>query len=178
MQDVRAHLDAILKREGWPILTNYRFDRGGYTRGGITLATLGDWRGCPQTPNDLLAMTETEARAIYRQRYLSPWEFLEDAALFAVVVDYAVTSGHDDPTKALQIATGVTVDGVLGPKTRAAVLAADPRVLRECVIGYRVRHMVDLALNDSKLKTAIAGHADLQLFNLRGWINRSTSFLG
>lgn len=178
MEVIERQIDVILKREGWPLYTNLAFDKGGPTLGGITLQTLSNWRGSQQTVEQLKKLSLEEARQIYRQRYLEPWEFITDPALFAVLVDYAVTSGHDDPTKALQKKTGVTVDGVLGPKTRAAVLAADPVKLREYVIGYRVRHMVDLALNDSKLKALIAGRADLQLFNLRGWCNRATSFLG
>src|SRR5687767_9532939 len=178
MTMIARQLDAILKREGWPAYTNRPADRGGPTRGGITLRTLIDWRQAPQSVADLKALTEHEARAIYRARYLQPWEFIEDADLFAVVVDYAVTSGHDDPTRALQYKTGVKVDGILGPVTRAAVLQSDPKTLREAVIAYRVRHMVDLALNDRKLKVLIAPHEDLQIWNLRGWVNRATSFLG
>lgn len=175
---IREHLDAILQREGWPAVTNRPADRGSWTKGGITLTTLSYYRGSPQTVEALKALSETEARVIYRSLYLKPWEFIDDPALFAVVVDYAVTSGHDDPTRALQEVTGVVVDGLLGPKTRAAVLAHDPKVLREYVIRYRVRHMVNLALNDAKLKTLIAGHHDLQVLNLRGWINRATEPLG
>lgn len=170
-------LTAILKREAWPTYTNRAADRGGPTKGGITLKTLIAFRGRPQTITDLQALTETEARSIYRKRYLDPWEFVADDDLFSVLVDYAVTSWHDDPARAVQVALGLTVDGVVGPKTRAAVRTADPVSLRLKVIGYRIRHMVDLALNDPKLKQLMAGHNDLQIANLRGWINRSTSFL-
>ncbi len=174
---IDQQLDAILKREAWPTYTNRAADRGGPTKGGITLNTLIAFRGRPQTITDLHALSEADARTIYRRRYLDPWEFVADDDLFAVVVDYAVTSWHDDPARAVQSALGLTVDGVVGPKTRAAMRTADPAALRLRVIGYRVRHMVDLALNDPKLKRLIAGHSDLQLLNLRGWVNRSTSFL-
>lgn len=176
-QAIRDRLDEILRLEGWPAYSNRPADRGGPTKGGITLATLRAWRGHQVIVAELKMLTEDEARAIYRDRYLKPWEFVTDEKLFAVLVDYGVTSGHDDPTKALQEKVGVTVDGVLGPITRAAVLAADPKALRDYVIGYRVRHMVNLALNDPKLKALIAGHDDLQILNLRGWLNRATDFL-
>jgi lysozyme family protein len=174
---IDRQLDEILKREGWPRYTNRAADRGGPTKGGVTLKTLSAHRGRSQTIADLQAMHVEEARRIYRKRYLDPWEFVQDDDLFTVLVDYAVTSGHDDPAKAVQQALGITVDGVVGPVTRAAMRTADPAALRLKVIGYRVRHMVDLALNDPKLKRLIAGHHDLQLLNLRGWIRRSTEFL-
>jgi lysozyme family protein len=174
---VASVLDQILKREGWPAYSNRAADRGGPTKGGVTLETLQDWRGLNVGIDELKLLSETEARAIYRERYLKPWEFIVDDLLFEVVVDYAVTSGHDDPTRALQTKLGVTVDGVLGKMTRAAVSRADPELLRLYVIGYRARHMVNLALEDPKLKALIKGHNDLQVLNLRGWISRTVSFL-
>lgn len=177
MRIVAGLLTDILEREGWPAYTNRKADRGGPTKGGITLETLSAWRGSPQTIEQLQALTEPEARAIYRERYLKPWEFIVDDLLFEAVVDYAVTSGHDDPTKALQEKLGVTVDGILGRMTRAAVSRADPELLRLYVIGYRVKHMVRLALEDPKLKAAIKGRDDLQILNLRGWINRAVALL-
>jgi len=174
---IDQQLDEILRREAWPTYSNRSADRGGPTKGGITLATLIAWRGRSQSIDDLKALTESDARRIYRKRYLDPWEFVADDNLFAVLVDYAVTSWHDDPASAVQQALGLTVDGVVGPKTRAAMRQADPVSLRLKVIGYRVRHMTNLALNDPKLKALIDGHDDLQLLNLRGWLNRATSFL-
>lgn len=174
---IRKQVDNVLKHEGWPAYSNRAADRGGPTKGGITLQTLSDWRGSPQSVSDLKALTETEARDIYRRKYLQPWEFVSESSLFAVLVDYAVTSGHGYPARALQEKLGIAVDGVTGSATRAAVLAHDQKELRDYVIGYRVRHMVNIALGDSKLKALIKGRNDLQLLNLRGWIARSTSFL-
>jgi lysozyme family protein len=177
LQAISRQVDGILAREGWPYYSNRAADRGGPTKGGITLSTLTAWRGAPQMIADLQALTEAEARLIYRERYLKPWEFVADDRLFEALTDYAVTSGHDDPTKAVQTALGVTVDGILGRITRAAVVHANQEWLRRAVIGYRVRHMVDLALNDPKLKALIRGHNDLQILNLRGWISRAIEML-
>jgi lysozyme family protein len=174
---IRAQLDAILKREGWPKYTNHPADKGGPTRGGITLATLSAWRGRPQTIEDLKALPEAEARAIYRARYIRPWDFVTDDDLFAVLIDYAVTSWHDDPTRALQEKLGVTVDSVLGPVTRAAVLRADPTVLRKYVLVHRLKKFVDLALDDPLMQVFLATHPEAQARNLRGWVNRLAEFL-
>lgn len=174
---IRIQLDAILKREAWPAYSNRTADKGGPTKGGITLDTLIAWRGRPQTIADLQALTESEARLIYRLRYIKPWEFVTDDALFAVLVDYAVTSWHDDPTKALQEYLKVSVDGILGPITKAGTLTADPRVLRDYVLTHRIRKFVDLALNDPPMRMFIAQHPEAQVRNLRGWINRVTDMM-
>lgn len=175
---VQVQLEAILRREAWPTYSNRAADKGGSTKGGITLKTLSAVYGYPATIDELKALTKDQARAIYQDRYIRPWEFITDDDLFAVVVDYAVTSWHDDPTKALQDKLGVTVDGILGPITRAAVVAyPDQRGLRDYVLAHRIRKMVDLALNDPPMREFIAKHPALQARNLRGWIARVTSFL-
>lgn len=178
---IRSLEDDILEREGWPEYSNRAADRGGPTKGGITLDTLSQWRGRPCSIEELKELSEPEARLIYRKRYIGPWQFIPDNDLFYAAVDYAVTSWHDDPARALQTAVGFVgrdIDGIVGPRTRAAIMAySDPKRLKNRLVGYRARHMVNLALNDAKLKALIKGHNDLQLLNLRGWMNRVTSFL-
>lgn len=175
---IAEQLGAILQREAWPTYSDRPADRGGPTKGGITLATLSAERGRKVSVAELQALTELEARAIYRRRYIHPWEWVPDDDLFAVLVDYAVTSGHDDPTMALQLACRIPVDGVLGSQTRAAVLAhPDLRTLRTSVIGFRVRHMANLAINEPDMQAFIRSHPRAQIRNLRGWLNRATSFL-
>nr|WP_222532573.1 glycosyl hydrolase 108 family protein [Azospirillum sp. 412522] len=46
-----AIIDTILRREGWPRYTDRPSDRGGPTKGGITLATLTNWRKRPVMRN-------------------------------------------------------------------------------------------------------------------------------
>ena len=175
---VQAQLDAILRREAWPTYSNRAADKGGPTKGGITLKTLSAWLGWSATIIELKALTKDQARAIYLDRYIRPWEFVPDDDLFAVLVDYAVPSWHDDPARAVQEKLGITVDGVLGPQTRAAVIAyPDPSALKAYVLQHRIRKFVDLALNDPPLKNFIANHPEVQARNLRGWINRVTEFM-
>jgi len=71
MNDIDAILDRIIRREGGYV--NHPADRGGATNFGITAQTLGNWRklGRPATVAEVMALTETEARAIYRQQYIA-----------------------------------------------------------------------------------------------------------
>lgn len=175
---LNALLDAILLREGWPTYTNRAADKGGPTKGGITLKTLQEYRGRPVSIADLQGLSDREARNLYIDRYVFPWNFLVYDRLVEVVVDYAVTSGHDQPTIALQEKVKVKVDGRLGNITREAINNyPDPEGLRNHVTAARVRYYTNLALRDRKLQILIADHHDLQLLNLRGWIARATEFL-
>jgi lysozyme family protein len=105
-------------------------DRGGATNFGITAATLGDWRGLgrPASRDEVKALTEREARAIYTQRYLKDTGFdqIRNAKLRDLLLDCAVHHGPARATKWLQEAVGTTKDGAIGQKTIAATNAADP----------------------------------------------------
>lgn len=83
-------LDAILRREGGYV--DNKADRGRCTNRGITIGTLSEWRRHPVTCDDVRALTEDEARAIYQARYLKPFDGIE-AAIKPQVVDIAVNSG-------------------------------------------------------------------------------------
>lgn len=110
----------VLKHEGG--FVHHPRDPGGATNRGITLATLADWRGREVTPADVQAMTEAEAREIYRARY---WNAVQGdhlpAGVDLAVFDLAVNSGVGRAARMLQQQLGVTVDGAIGPRTLAAV---------------------------------------------------------
>lgn len=110
----------VLKHEGG--FVHHPRDPGGATNRGITLATLADWRGRDVTPADVQAMTEAEAREIYRARY---WNAVQGdhlpAGVDLAVFDLAVNSGVGRAARMLQQQLGVQVDGAIGPRTLAAV---------------------------------------------------------
>jgi lysozyme family protein len=89
---IEAIIDTILRREGWPRYTDRPSDRGGPTKGGITLATLTSWRKRPVTAADVAALDEDEVRAIYRARYIADPGFagITDDTLRALVIDSGV----------------------------------------------------------------------------------------
>lgn len=96
-------------------------DPGGATNRGITLRTLAAWRHADCTAADVQALTEAEARAIYRASY---WNAVHADALPAgldlMVFDFGVNSGPGRSARVLQEALGVVADGAIGPQTLSA----------------------------------------------------------
>lgn len=161
-------LDEVIRREGGYV--NHPTDRGGPTHFGISAQTLGSWRKLsrPATAAEVRALTETEARAIYRQRYITApgFEAITHLALLHLLVDAGVHSGPKRAVQWLQTALGVSADGVIGPKTRAALAVADQGVLYGKVLGFRLRHLGRLITNDPKQSAFAAG-----------WMNRMAEFV-
>lgn len=165
-----AIIAEILRREGSEFV-NHPADRGGPTRHGITQATLAEWRGHAVKIDDVRALTEAEAARIYRDRYIQKPGFgaIENDALRALAVDSAVHHGPRAAVRMLQRAAGMAIgdqDGVLGPKTRAAVnqLAAHALYLRLC--AERARKFGRIITDDRKQAAFAAG-----------WMNRLASFI-
>lgn len=130
-------IDAIIEREGGATYTNNPADRGGPTRWGITQATLAAWRNADVEPLDVQTLTLTEARAIYRDRYIVKpgFSLLAAPELRAVAVDCYVTHRPKVAIAMLQRALGVPDDGILGPITIQAANSKNGRIvaLKMCV---------------------------------------------
>lgn len=129
-------------------------DRGGLTRYGISQ------RQFPEL--DIERLTLEDAKAIYRLNY---WEEIHGEELPAEVAlalfDYAVHSGVRRAARALQRSSGSRPDGVVGPKTLAAVSQRDARNLALEVVRRRAGFLVWVVRRDAA-----------QLAFLGGWINR------
>jgi lysozyme family protein len=117
-------------------MTDHPRDPGGCTDCGITRRTLEGWRREPVTSEDVRALTEAEARAIYRAHY---WTAVHGDKLppgvDLVVFDAAVNNGRRRAALWLQQALGVTADGVIGPRTLRAARGANDRaavITRAC----------------------------------------------
>lgn len=165
---VETIIDDIIRREGGFIY--HPTDRGGPTKYGITAKTLGNWRnlGRLATSDEVVALTEAEAREIYRRQYIVAPDFdaITHPTLQVLLVDSGVHSGPQKAVKWLQEALGVTVDGVIGPKTRAALAATDQSKLYRKVLAARLRHLGRLITNDPEQSVFAAG-----------WMNRMAEFV-
>lgn len=116
--------DRLMGHEGGYV--NHPNDPGGETMWGVTIA-VARASGYSGPMRDLPRDT---AKAIYRAQY---WDKVQaDRMPFPVafqVFDAAVNHGTDRAAKLLQRAAGVTDDGVIGPKTLAAVAAVPAAAL-------------------------------------------------
>lgn len=173
-------ITAVLRAEGWPRYTDHPADRGGPTKGGITLSTLSAWRRRSCTAADVEALDEAEVRAIYRARYVEGpgYAGIRDDDLRSLVVDCCVLYGADDASPWLQQAANargarLKVDGAVGSKTFAAVNALDPAALRLHVIAARLRKMGRVITDDAKRW----GRVQDQALNAAGWSNRLAEFV-
>jgi lysozyme family protein len=155
----------VIRREGGYV--DHSADQGGPTHYGITLKTLAAWRGQPVTEDDVFALTESEARQIYRREYVQRpgLDQIVDPLLRGLLVDYAVHSGPRRAIEELQRVAGVTVDGKLGPQTLSAVAVKGADSLRRGVLRARGRYLARL-LSDPSQRVFAAG-----------WLNRLMEFV-
>lgn len=152
---------------------DHPFDRGGPTKYGITLKTLSEWRGHPCTREDVENLEMAEARRIYLSEYVSKPGFdrISDPDLRELVIDTGVNHGRARATRWLQetanrLGAGLKVDGVVGPKTLAAVNGLPARPLFVRLIVRRLQGFADYVQSDPR-----------QLYALEGWVVRAGEFM-
>ncbi len=150
-------LDGLIEREGG--FVNHAADRGGPTNWGITQAKLAEWRRRPVTVDDVRALSQGEAREIYRHEYIAGPRFaqIRDAKLMELVVDCGVNHGTRRASLWLQSVAGATTDGVVGPMTLHAVNNADPRRLYRKLLAMRCRFFGSLITRDPSQAAFAAG---------------------
>lgn len=145
---MRYLLPAILKlstnNEGGYV--NHPRDPGGPTNHGITMATLQAYRRRPTTIADVKALTLTEANAIYEKSYWKPiWGDQLPAGLDYAVFDFGINSGPARAVKTLQgLLPGIAIDGLMGPKTLAAIQAFDVADLIKRLCDARLKFVKSL----------------------------------
>ncbi|SFO62074.1 glycoside hydrolase family 108 protein [Prevotella sp. tf2-5] len=110
----------ILSWEGG--FANIPDDRGGATNKGVTLATFRSVFGSGRTVADLKRMTDDQWEFIFRKYFWNRWKAdqIQSQPIANLLVDWMWTSGSYGvklPQKVLQ----VKIDGIVGPKTLAAV---------------------------------------------------------
>lgn len=109
---------------------NHPQDKGGPTNKGVTLDTFRSFYGKERTIEDLKKITDEQWLHIFKTGFWDRWraDEIENQSLANLVVDWVYNSGKWGITKVQKI-LGVKVDGVVGPKTLAALNAQDPQLL-------------------------------------------------
>lgn len=159
MSDFDRALPFVLSMEGGYV--NDPDDRGGATSHGVTQATYDSYRkGRGQPTRDVKDITPQEVGDCYNSMYWHdsgastlPWP------LSLAVFDAGVNHGVGRARKMLQEALGVEPDGIIGPKTRAAIEACDPDETTDELLWIRVDFYYRISKGD-------------QIKFLRGWLRR------
>lgn len=182
----------ILEREGWPKVTDRVSDRGGLTKGGITLksynAYLASRHEALITADVFKDITERQARDFLLTSIAGSFIRMSalDPALFEMMFDWATTSGPDDPVRALQnilnqFGEKLVTDGVYGQRTEDALVRVYGRLgvsqVRRKFAKNRIEFYIRLALDGDDVQAFMHLHPDAQLVNLLGWVRRGLQFL-
>lgn len=142
-QNFDKSLAAVLHHEGG--FVNHPSDPGGMTNLGVTKATWEEWLGHPVDEKAMRALTPEMVGPMYKRRY---WDKagcndLPDGIDY-FVFDTAVNSGTGRAIKLLQACVNADVDGVLGPKTLAAVKAFNQAQLIQDYAKRRLSYLTAL----------------------------------
>ena len=98
-------------------------DRGGATNKGITIATYHSVFGKERTVEDLKTITDIEWMHIYKSLFWDKWKAdeIKSQSIANLLVDWTWNSGARYGIKLPQKVLGVSIDGVVGSKTIAAI---------------------------------------------------------
>lgn len=141
-------------------------DLGGATMCGVTLATFAEYcrrKGYPRpTIVRLKAIKYKEWLEILKTMFWDKWKAdqINNESIALILVDWVWGSGKYGITIP-QRAIGVTADGIVGPKTIAAVNAKDPKQLFDLIRKERLAYI-----------ERICRSRPTNLKYKRGWLNR------
>lgn len=166
MANVNQLAPFILKWEGG--FVNDPADLGGATNMGVTI---GAWKSCGYDKegdgdidvDDLRLLTrEDVVNRVLKPHYWDRWKAddIKSQSVANILVDWVWASGAHG-IKIPQRLLGVSVDGIVGPKTLAAVNARNPRELFDMIKIARFDFIEDICRKrpaNNKFK--------------RGWMNR------
>lgn len=175
MADFRKALQKTLRHEG-----GYVFDKndpGGETYKGVSRRANPDWPGWPLVttakdrdgfPNNLeeLPNLQDEVTLLYSRNYWlkTKCHFISSQEIAEKLFDMAVNMGPKSAVKLAQKASNVKADGVIGPKTLAALNSADSDI-------FMLRFRLEII---SKYVKICKGRGSSKRY-LYGWIKRAMS---
>lgn len=162
MADYKKLKPKVLKHEGLWLGAE---DGAVCTMKGVTLATYRRYFGKAKTCKDLRAISNSQWDSIFINGYWNKWlaTQINNQSIANLLVDWYWTSGVYG-IKYPQQVLGVTADGVVGPKTIAAINNyPNQKELFEKLWNRRKKHFESIG-KGSKAKF------------LKGWLNRLNDF--
>lgn len=124
MADFDAAFRATMEHEGWSAVSDHPHDTGGLTKWGISQSAYPDV--------DIEALTEEDARSIYRHDYWSEvrGEAIDSQRVATKLFDMAVNMGPRTATELAQrscnyYGADIAEDGWVGPNTLRALNGID-----------------------------------------------------
>ena len=164
MADYRILKPFILRWEGG--FVNDPNDSGGATNKGVTLATYRKYKGESASVDDLKVITDEDWTTIFKTMYWDKCRADEIAsqAVANLLVDWYWMSG---PTavRRVQRLVGVQTDGIIGPKSIAAINIKGEGLAQDIYDDRRCFYEEIVARRPSQRKF------------LRGWLNRLNSLM-
>ena len=162
MADFQPAFERLIRDEGGYVLHTVPGDRGGQTFAGIARNAHPKWSGWSEVD----AGRTPPAQAVfdfYRQEFWQRMrgEELTHQAIASDIFNFYVNAGAA-ALKLAQLVVGATPDGVFGPRTVAALNAADPE---RFVLAYALAKI-------ARYRDIVTRDRSQQQF-LLGWINRT-----
>ena len=122
-------------------------DRGGATNKGVTIGTFRSVYGKDRTVEELKAITDEQWLHIFKVYYWDRWraDDISSQSVANILVDWVWLSGPAT-IRRVQRLLGVAVDGVVGPKTIAALNGRDPQTVFNEIKQLRQTYINSIAV--------------------------------
>lgn len=140
-------------------------DPGGATNMGVTIGTFRTYFGRNRTVQDLKNITPAQWRLIMKTYWdRCKADDIRNQSVAEMLVDWHVNAGYN-AIKKTQAAFGLKTDGIVGPKTLAALNGPDSELVFNRLKNARTSYYQRLVNENGSLRKF-----------LRGWLNRVNYF--
>lgn len=152
------------------------FDKGGPTNSGVTLATFQQFFGADKTKEDLKKMTQDQWRTVMKGGFWDKCkgDLIRNQSVAEIFVDWCINAGIGK-IKNVQKILRVDADGIVGPKTLAALNSCNQKVLHYRIKRARLEHYFS-CVDGSREVDIYSSNPTGNLSFIDGWINRTADF--